>query len=380
MIGWQAATTSSTLLAGQMIQGLVVLNFPNYAPEPWQTTLIFYAVMAFALFVNTYLASQLPVVEGMILIVHLLGFLAILIPLVYLAPHGTPSEVFKNFVNEGGWSTQGLSFFIGLVTSVFSLLGMDAAAHMAEEIQNAATIVPRSMIATVTVNGSLGFAMLIAVLFCLGNVADGGPTGFPFIAIFQQATGNIGGATGMTVIILLTQIFAAIGLLASTSRMTWAFARERGLPGYTYLSRVHKDTALPLYSILLTVTVSSLLALINIGSSTALNAVLSLVTAGFYSSFLIAACAMLLKRISNTRNTLRWGPFTLGRWGLPMNIISIAYTVVIIFFSFWPSTAEVTPANMNWSILMFGAVLLLSTVFWFIHGKTVYTGPVIETY
>lgn len=89
-------------------------------------------------------------------------------------------------------------------------------------------------------NGTLGFAMLIALLFCLGNIQLDleSPTGNPFIEIFFQATQSSGGATGMTVVILVAQIFAAIGLLATASRMTWAFAREKGLPGYTYLARV----------------------------------------------------------------------------------------------------------------------------------------------
>lgn len=42
----------------------------------------------------------------------------------------------------------------------------------AEEIEDATIIIPRSMIASVLLNGSLGFAMLIAILFCLGNVND----------------------------------------------------------------------------------------------------------------------------------------------------------------------------------------------------------------
>lgn len=33
-------------------------------------------------------------------------------------------------------------------------------------------------------------------------------------------------------------IFATVGVLATASRMTWAFAREQGLPASVYLSRV----------------------------------------------------------------------------------------------------------------------------------------------
>jgi amino acid transporter len=110
----------------------------------------------------------------------------------------------------------------------------------AEEIHNAAVIVPWSMVTTIMLNGVLGFAMLIAVLFCLGNVqnAMNTPTNYPFIEIFQQATNSLSGATAMTAVLVALDIFAAVGILATSSRMLWAFARDNGLPGSKYLTRV----------------------------------------------------------------------------------------------------------------------------------------------
>jgi choline transport protein len=123
VIGWQAGQASVAFLGATMIQALIILNHPEYVPTRWQGTLIFYAVIAFIVFINTYLARWLPKIEGMILCVHILGFFAILIPLVYLAPHGSSKDVFATFINGGGWSSNGLSFFVGLITSVFSFLG-----------------------------------------------------------------------------------------------------------------------------------------------------------------------------------------------------------------------------------------------------------------
>ena len=76
-----------------------------------------------AVFINTVVSSLLPKIEGLILVLHVLGFFAVLIPLVYMAPHGSASDVFTLFLNEGGWSTQGLSFFVGILGNVFSFLG-----------------------------------------------------------------------------------------------------------------------------------------------------------------------------------------------------------------------------------------------------------------
>ena len=44
-------------------------------------------------------------------------------PLMCTAPHGSVSEVFGHCENSGGWSTQGLSFFVGIVTGFYSFPG-----------------------------------------------------------------------------------------------------------------------------------------------------------------------------------------------------------------------------------------------------------------
>ncbi|KAL8651850.1 MAG: hypothetical protein Q9210_003024 [Variospora velana] len=377
VISWQAALASSAFLGGTMIQGLLVLNYDGYSMERWHGTLLFYAIILLSLFINTYLARLLPKIEGMVLIIHVVGFVCILIPLVYLAPHGTATDVFATFTNGGGWNTDGLAFFVGLSTSMFSFIGADAATHMAEEIEDASTVIPRSMLASIALNGSLGFAIVTATLFCLGDEekALNSPTGFPFIEVFVNATGSKAGANAMTSIIITAMIFAAVGYLATASRMLWAFAREQGLPGSSLLAKVQSRTLLPLYSIGMTAIISLMLALINIGSTKAFNALTSLVIAAFYSSFSIAAAVLLYRKTTSKEPELVYGPFYLGRAGIPIIILSLAYSVIGIFFSFWPPSSTVDAVSMNWSVAVFGGVLLGSLVFWVLHGRNVYTGP-----
>jgi hypothetical protein len=45
-----------------------------------------------------------------------------MIPLVYLSPHNDVS-VFTEVVNSGGWSTQALSWMVGMPSTVFSMVG-----------------------------------------------------------------------------------------------------------------------------------------------------------------------------------------------------------------------------------------------------------------
>lgn len=124
MTGWIAGLTATAFFVSTLIQALVIQNDSNYHPLGWQGTLLFWAVLLLCFAINTVLSSALPVIEVFILILHLLGFIAIMIPLVYLAPrHNSASSVFKIFLNEAGWSTQAPSFFIGLNGNAVAFVG-----------------------------------------------------------------------------------------------------------------------------------------------------------------------------------------------------------------------------------------------------------------
>ena len=76
-----------------------------------------------AVFINTIVSSLLPMIEGLILIFHVLGFFAVLITLLYMAPHGTAASVFKTSLNEGKWPTQGVSYCVGFIGNVATFVG-----------------------------------------------------------------------------------------------------------------------------------------------------------------------------------------------------------------------------------------------------------------
>ena len=134
VITWQALVAGVAYISGTLVQGILILNYPDYDYQRWHGTLLFYAVLAFALFVNTYLGRLLPQIESMMLLFHILGFFGILIPLVYLAPHQPASEVFTNFLNLGDWSTTALSFFVGLISATNSFPGTPEVKHFTSHL------------------------------------------------------------------------------------------------------------------------------------------------------------------------------------------------------------------------------------------------------
>lgn len=116
--------------------------------------------------------------------------------------------------------------------------------------------------------------------------------------------------------------------------------------------------------------------MINVGSTAAFNAIISLTTAGLFSSYEIAIVLILLKKLK--REPIPYGPWTLGRLGIPINIASICFLTIVIFFSFFPEELPVTPVNMNWSIVVFSGEFLLGLAWYVVRGRKVYHGPIIE--
>ena len=138
-------------------------------------------------------------------------------------------------------------------------------------------------------------------------------------------------------------------------------------------------TYLPLYAIGATTIVNLLLALINIGSSVGFGAFISLIVASYYSSFILSASVMLNKRLRTPDSEIPWGPFRLGRFGVPITITAILYSLLGAFFSMWPTVKNPSIEEMNYCVLVYGGVMLFSMLFWLVYGRHHYTGPVVET-
>ncbi|GAW26030.1 putative amino acid polyamine transporter I [Rosellinia necatrix] len=397
LTGWQAIISASGLLTGNMIQSLVLLTHPEYRDrmQTWHGTLISWGVILLNYTINMSFSAAFAKFEGIAFIFHILGFFAVLLPLVLLGEHATTQDVFATFLNEGHWQTQGLSFSIGIAGTVFSLLGGDGAMHMAEEIRNPAIVLPWSLLATLIINGTLGFGMTIAFLYCLGdiNTVLEEDAHFPFMPVLRNALGSTAGAAVLSSLVVVMTFTAATGALASTSRIYWAFARDRAIPGWQVLKKTSTRTSIPIYAVLTTAVLSIILSLINIGNATAFNGVISVSIIGLLGSYLLAACVLLYRRltggirepndsddeVNRIGSDLCWGPWRVrGILGVIINILAIAFLVFFLFFSFWPTSRMVTPQNFNWAVLATVVVLSFSVIYYFAWARKVYTGPVIE--
>ena len=106
ILGYQIGTTIGAFVAGTMIQGVIILNNPEtYTPQRWHGTLIAMAITISVALFNILLANHLPLVEGIILVLHIAGFVAIMVPLWVMAPRTPTSEVWTSFTDANAWGS-----------------------------------------------------------------------------------------------------------------------------------------------------------------------------------------------------------------------------------------------------------------------------------
>jgi choline transport protein len=124
VLGWHTGIAAGGYVFANMLIGLLALNQETYVPQPFHGTLIVIAVTVVCMLFNTFLAGGLPLIEGLMLTLHVCGFFAILIPLWVLSPRSPASEVFGPLQDNGGWGSNGLVYLLGLVGPIYALLGM----------------------------------------------------------------------------------------------------------------------------------------------------------------------------------------------------------------------------------------------------------------
>jgi hypothetical protein len=107
--GWVAFTASAPFLAATMVQGLITLNSESYVFQRWHGTMIYWALL---------LGSGAMNIWGTRLVVFIVMWVCA--PVKHSA-----SFVFTLFENNSGWSSDGVSWSIGMLSSCYVLAGKE---------------------------------------------------------------------------------------------------------------------------------------------------------------------------------------------------------------------------------------------------------------
>jgi len=185
----------------------------------------------------------------------------------------------------------------------------------------------------VGVNGVTAFLMLVTLCFTLGDIDSilATTTGYPFLQVFYNAVQNKGAVNAMTFLVIFGLTNCAISETATASRQIWSFARDNGLPGSAWLSKVSPGSNIPLRAVLVSFMATTLLSLINIGSSVALNAINSLAGVSLLTSYVIVLSCLIWRRLYGAPLPPR--QWSLGRYGLLINVCALLFLLPLWFFA-----------------------------------------------
>lgn len=147
---------------------------------------------------------------------------------------------------------------------------------MIEEIPQPQIRGPKIMIYCIAIGMVSGFIFLSCLLFCVKNIYNviGSPYG-PLLQIFLGATKSRAGSVCLLMFPLICVAFAAISIMCTSSRMSYAFARDRGMPFSHVFAKVHPELHVPLNALMWTTGWVILFGCIFLGSNSTFNAISS---------------------------------------------------------------------------------------------------------
>ncbi|OJJ00132.1 hypothetical protein ASPVEDRAFT_127821 [Aspergillus versicolor CBS 583.65] len=376
--GWLALTATGGLLGSTLIMGIVSLVYPLFEFQKWHQFLLYIGINVIAFVINAFMGSILPHVTKGAFIWSLSGFVIISITVLSCASpnYHTGEFVFSEFINQTGWP-DGIAWLLGLLQGGLGLTGFDGVAHMIEEIPNPSVVGPRIMIGCVFIGIFTGLIFLIVLLFVAGDinqVIESAAT--PLLQIFYDATKSNAGSICLLMFPLVCLVFAATAIMATSSRMNYAFARDGGLPASPFFSKVHTKLGVPLNGLFLTFFCVVIFGCIFLGSSSAFNAIISSSVVMLDISYGLPIAVNCVRGRQMLPERAFVLPHTLG-W--IVNMIALAYIALTTVLFMFPPELPVTGSSMNYCVAAFGIIVIVSTIQWIVDGRKNFTGPRVDT-
>ncbi|KAF2227821.1 putative GABA permease [Elsinoe ampelina] len=375
-LSWQAGNAYGNLLTGSMVETLIQHFRPDHELIPWRSTLLVLPGLILVTLFNLGGHKYLPVLQNVTMIIHIVGCVLCIVTVWVTAPHIYPADVVFSWNNTSGYNNMFIVMMIGQNACQSALASTDSAAHMAEEVHEASITVPRAIMNALWVNGTMGFLLLVTILFSIPNLEEAAsdPSGFSFFGVVRAAWPEAG-FIYMLFIVASLVFLGNISFAASTARLAFALARDGALPFPDFFSKISPRTRVPANAILLSMGFSLIMAFVHLGSEALYGAVLSIAAASQMGCYCISITCVLWRRLTapETLPAARW---SLGRWGAPINLVAVLYSFSIMFWVVWPQSMPLTLDNFNFSAPVTAGVILICTLTYLFYGRKRYTSPV----
>jgi amino acid transporter len=369
-IGWFVAVfyLGAEILAlgvmGVIINGLLNGIFPSLAVSKINSDIIHIIVVSLAALIIS-LRLRVTAIVNAIGVVAELTVLVVGGVLLLTHAHHSPGLVFHSHLpgSAGHWW---LALFpLSIVWALAAMTGWEVAGTFAEETHGARQNSPRAII----------FACVVTIipfmffLFCLVIASRG--TGVSAANAVTYAPRIIESALGsvMGKIVLLSACVAAFSTLlagfASNVRILYGTARDHATPFPRVLDRVSKRTQEPLMCV---VVIYVMLVLTQFIPS--IEILVAAVAAFFVTAYLLVFVSALVKRLQGWPEG-QVARFSLGRWGLPLNIYGIVFMLWMGIETYWPGHSGVNPDLLHVPVmeLLAGIFLIAGGAWWLLGGK-----------
>lgn len=302
---------------------------------------------------------------------YLILFVAVVLTgvLLALAPSFEPARLFT-FVNNSGlpaaepvWpitSNLPLLFALGLLLPAYTVTGFDASAHTSEETIGAAESVPRGIIRSVVVSAVAGWIMLCAIVLAMPDTTTAAEQGGQVFFWTMREVVPEGLTFTLFVGIGLAQYLCGLATVTSASRMTYAFARDGGLPFSHLLRRVDMRTRTPALAIWAVACLSVLFTMYTpVYSTITVVCVIFL----YISYAMPIAAGFFVYGKSWTKH----GPWQLGRWYRPLALIAVVGCLGLIVIGMQPPNEK--------AVVVVALTTVLLALLWYGFARAAFPGP-----
>ena len=179
----------------------------------------------------------------------------------------------------------------------------------------------------------------------------GGEDPDPVMTILNDVFGTTG-TKFVLLVVMVSFLSCTLSLMAAASRLMYSYARDDMIFASHLLRHFDKVRHVPPYAMIIAASVPAIIVLGSVVSEKALTSIVSFAILGIYLGFQMVVLAALRARL---KGWVPSGPFTLGRWGMPITVTALTYGVLTMVNVAWPRTPE-APWYDNWLVALSAVV------------------------
>jgi len=153
---------------------------------------------------------------------------------------------------------------------------------------------------------------------------------------------TFGGTVGNLFLIdsVIAITVCSLAVHAGGIRMIFTMGRDGKLPAASAIARVHGRSKTPLIPSIVIGILTIALLVLNVGNQRAFFVLTSVAIIMFYIAYMCVTVPLLIARVRGKWPTPTHGPyFSMGRWGLPVNVLAVIFQTGVMINLAWPRAA-----------------------------------------